>query len=107
MFNNFLLDGLDNQCLRREQSRDLTNQIIAVRPTRRSVPGRNGQRERRVWPVLRRYDQRRIAKWTNRFHATLESSSATQPQRRGLLQTLTVSNTGPQSLQKPTFNRNQ
>ena len=72
MFNNYLLDGMDNNAYG-ESNQGFDNQIIAA-PARldRPVPGGDQQRERGVRPLCRRHDQRGYrASGTNRFHTTL------------------------------------
>lgn len=109
MFNNFLLDGLDNNAYG-ESNQGFDNQIIAVPPD--SVA---------QWDVVTNNENAEYgrgsgatinvasASGTNRYHATLyEFIRNTDLNAAGFFKPTLVSNTGTaQPFVKPAFNRNQ
>src|ERR1700678_2112548 len=109
MFNNFLLDGIDNNAYG-ESNQGFDNQIIAIPPD--SVA---------QWNVVTNNENAEYgrssgatvnvasASGTNRFHGTLyEFIRNTDLNAAGYFKPTTVGNTGNViPFQKPTFNRNQ
>jgi hypothetical protein len=109
MFNNFLLDGMDNNAYG-ESNQGFDNQIIAVPPD--SVA---------QWNVVTNNENAEYgrssgatvnvasASGTNRFHATVyEFIRNTDLNAAGYFKPTTVGNTGNViPFEKPTFNRNQ
>ena len=109
MFNNFLLDGLDNNAYG-ESNQGFDNQIIAVPPdsvAQFQVVTNNESAEygRSSGATINVASQ----SGTNRFHATLyEFIRNTDLNAAGFFKPSTVSNTGSTvPFKKPTFNRNQ
>ena len=109
MFNNFLLDGLDNNAYG-ESNQGFDNQIIAVPPdsvAQFQVVTNNESAEygRSSGATINVASQ----SGTNRFHATAyEFIRNTALNAAGFFKPLTVSNTGTTvPFKKPTFNRNQ
>jgi hypothetical protein len=109
MFNNFLLDGMDNNAYG-ESNQGFDNQIIAIPPdsvAQFSVVTNNESAEygRSSGATINVAS----ASGTNAFHATLyEFLRNTDLNSAGYFKPLTVSNTGTSvPFQKPTFNRNQ
>ena len=109
MFNNFLLDGMDNNAYG-ESNQGFDNQIIAVPPdsvAQFQVVTNNESAEygRSSGATVNVASQ----SGTNRFHATVyEFIRNTDLNAAGFFKPLTVSNTGTTvPFQKPTFNRNQ
>jgi hypothetical protein len=109
MFNNFLLDGLDNNAYG-ESNQGFDNQIIAIPPdsvaqfqvvtdNESAEYGRSSGATVNVASLS----------GTNRFHATVyEFIRNTDLNAAGFFKPLTVSNTGATvPFVKPTFNRNQ
>ena len=109
MFNNFLLDGLDNNAYG-ESNQGFDNQIIAIPPdsvaqfqvvtdNESAEYGRSSGATINVASLS----------GTNRFHATVyEFIRNTDLNAAGFFKPLTVSNTGTTvPFVKPTFNRNQ
>ncbi len=109
MFNNFLLDGLDNNAYG-ESNQGFDNQIIAIPPdsvaqfqvvtdNESAEYGRSSGATVNVASLS----------GTNRFHATVyEFIRNTDLNAAGFFKPLTVSNTGTTvPFVKPTFNRNQ
>jgi hypothetical protein len=109
MFNNFLLDGMDNNAYG-ESNQGFDNQIIAIPPdsvAQFSVVTNNESAEygRSSGATINVAS----ASGTNKFHATVyEFLRNTALNAAGYFKPLTVSNTGTSvPFQKPTFNRNQ
>jgi hypothetical protein len=109
MFNDFLLDGMDNNAYG-ESNQGFDNQIIAVPPdsvAQFSVVTNNESAEygRSSGATVNVAS----ASGTNKVHATLyEFIRNTDLNAAGYFKPLTVSNTGTSTpFQKPTFNRNQ
>jgi Carboxypeptidase regulatory-like domain/TonB dependent receptor/TonB-dependent Receptor Plug Domain len=109
MFNNFLLDGLDNNAYG-ESNQGFDNQIIAVPPdsvAQFSVVTNNESAEygRSSGATINVASEG----GTNHFHATLyEFIRNTDLNAAGFFKPNVVSNTGSVTkFQKPTFNRNQ
>jgi Carboxypeptidase regulatory-like domain/TonB dependent receptor/TonB-dependent Receptor Plug Domain len=109
MFNNFLLDGLDNNAYG-ESNQGFDNQIIAVPPdsvAQFQVVTNNESAEygRSSGATINVASQ----SGTNRFHAAVyEFIRNTDLNAAGFFKPLTVSNTGATvPFKKPTFNRNQ
>lgn len=109
VFNNFLLDGMDNNAYG-ESNQGFDNQIIAVPPdsvAQFSVVTNNESAEfgRSSGATINTAS----ASGTNRFHGTLyEFIRNTDLNAAGFFKPTTVSNTGSSvPFQKPTFNRNQ
>jgi hypothetical protein len=109
MFNNFLLDGMDNNAYG-ESNQGFDNQIIAIPPdsvAQFSVVTNNESAEygRSSGATINVAS----ASGTNKFHATLyEFIRNTDLNAAGYFKPLVVSNTGTTvPFQKPTFNRNQ
>ena len=109
MFNNFLLDGLDNNAYG-ESNQGFDNQIIAVPPDSVAqfqvvTDNESAEYGRSSGATINVASQ----SGTNRFHATLyEFIRNTSLNAAGFFKPLTVSNTGSTvPFKKPTFNRNQ
>ena len=109
MFNNYLLDGMDNNAYG-ESNQGFDNQIIAIPPdsvAQFSVVTNNESAEygRSSGATVNVAS----ASGTNKFHTTLyEFIRNTDLNAAGYFKPLTVSNTGTSvPFQKPTFNRNQ
>jgi hypothetical protein len=109
MFNNFLLDGLDNNAYG-ESNQGFDNQIIAVPPDSVAqfqvvTDNESAEYGRSSGATINVASQ----SGTNRFHATLyEFIRNTDLNAAGFFKPLTVSNTGTTvPFKKPTFNRNQ
>ncbi len=109
MFNNFLLDGLDNNAYG-ESNQGFDNQIIAIPPdsvAQFQVVTNNESAEygRSSGATINVASQ----SGTNRFHGLLyEFIRNTDLNAAGFFKPLTVSNTGTTvPFKKPTFNRNQ
>jgi hypothetical protein len=109
MFNNYLLDGMDNNAYG-ESNQGFDNQIIAIPPdsvAQFSVVTNNESAEygRSSGATINVAS----ASGTNHLHATLyEFLRNTDLNAAGYFKPLTVSNTGTSvPFQKPTFNRNQ
>jgi hypothetical protein len=109
MFNNFLLDGLDNNAYG-ESNQGFDNQIIAVPPDSVAqfqvvTDNENAEYGRSSGATINVASQ----SGTNRFHATVyEFIRNTDLNAAGFFKPLTVSNTGATvPFEKPTFNRNQ
>jgi hypothetical protein len=109
MFNNFLLDGMDNNAYG-ESNQGFDNQIIAIPPdsvAQFSVVTNNESAEfgRSSGATINVAS----ASGGNKFHATVyEFIRNTDLNAAGYFKPLTVSNTGTTvPFQKPTFNRNQ
>ena len=109
MFNNFLLDGMDNNAYG-ESNQGFDNQIIAVPPdsvAQFQVVTNNESAEfgRSSGATINVASN----SGTNKFHATLyEFFRNTDLNAAGYFKPLTVSNTGVTTpFKKPTFNRNQ
>ncbi len=109
MFNNFLLDGIDNNAYG-ESNQGFDNQIIAVPPdsvAQFSVVTNNEDAEfgRSSGATVNTAS----ASGTNNYHATAyEFIRNTKLNAAGFFKPTTVSNTGSSvPFQKPTFNRNQ
>ncbi|GGG66254.1 TonB-dependent receptor [Edaphobacter dinghuensis] len=109
MFNNFLLDGMDNNAYG-ESNQGFDNQIIAIPPdsvAQFQVVTNNESAEygRSSGATINAAS----ASGTNRFHATLyEFIRNTDLNAAGYFKPTTVGNTGNViPFQKPTFNRNQ
>lgn len=109
MFNNFLLDGMDNNAYG-ESNQGFDNQIIAIAPdsvSQFNVVTNNESAEygRSSGATVNVAS----ASGTNRFHATAyEFLRNTDLNAAGFFKPLVVSNTGKTvPFQKPTFNRNQ
>src|ERR1700733_10232370 len=109
MFNNFLLDGLDNNAYG-ESNQGFDNQIIAVPPDSVAqfqvvTDNENAEYGRSSGATINVASQ----SGTNRFHATIyEFIRNTDLNAAGFFKPLTVSNTGATvPFKKPTFNRNQ
>lgn len=109
MFNNFLLDGMDNNAYG-ESNQGFDNQIIAIPPdsvAQFQVVTNNESAEygRSSGATINAAS----ASGTNRFHATLyEFIRNTDLNAAGYFKPRTVGNTGNViPFQKPTFNRNQ
>ncbi len=109
MFNNFLLDGMDNNAYG-ESNQGFDNQIIAIAPdsvSQFNVVTNNESAEygRSSGATVNVAS----ASGTNRFHATAyEFLRNTDLNAAGFFKPLLVSNTGTSvPFQKPTFNRNQ
>ena len=109
MFNNFLLDGLDNNAYG-ESNQGFDNQIIAVPPDSVAqfqvvTDNESAEYGRSSGATINVASQ----SGTNRFHATLyEFIRNTALNAPGFFKPLTVSNTGATvPFKKPTFNRNQ
>jgi hypothetical protein len=109
MFNNFLLDGLDNNAYG-ESNQGFDNQIIAVPPDSVAqfqvvTDNESAEYGRSSGATINVASQ----SGTNRFHATLyEFIRNTDLNAAGFFKPLTVSNTGATvPFRKPVFNRNQ
>jgi hypothetical protein len=109
MFNNFLLDGMDNNAYG-ESNQGFDNQIIAIPPdsvAQFSVVTNNESAEygRSSGATINVAS----ASGTNQYHATLyEFLRNTDLNAAGFFKPLVVSNTGTETpFKKPTFNRNQ
>jgi hypothetical protein len=109
MFNNFLLDGLDNNAYG-ESNQGFDNQIIAVPPDSVAqfqvvTDNESAEYGRSSGATINVASQ----SGTNRFHATMyEFIRNTDLNAAGFFKPLTVSNTGTTvPFKKPTFNRNQ
>jgi Carboxypeptidase regulatory-like domain/TonB-dependent Receptor Plug Domain/TonB dependent receptor len=109
MFNNFLLDGLDNNAYG-ESNQGFDNQIIAVPPDSVAqfqvvTDNESAEYGRSSGATINVASQ----SGTNHFHATLyEFIRNTDLNAAGFFKPLTVSNTGATvPFKKPTFNRNQ
>jgi hypothetical protein len=109
MFNNFLLDGLDNNAYG-ESNQGFDNQIIAVPPDSVAqfqvvTDNESAEYGRSSGATINVASQ----SGTNRFHATAyEFIRNTALNAAGFFKPLTVSNTGTTvPFRKPTFNRNQ
>jgi hypothetical protein len=109
MFNNYLLDGMDNNAYG-ESNQGFDNQIIAIAPdsvAQFSVVTNNESAEygRSSGATINVAS----ASGTNRYHATLyEFLRNTDLNAAGFFKPLLVSNAGISvPFQKPTFNRNQ
>jgi hypothetical protein len=109
MFNNFLLDGLDNNAYG-ESNQGFDNQIIAVPPDSVAqfqvvTDNESAEYGRSSGATVNVASQ----SGTNRFHGTLyEFIRNTDLNAAGFFKPLTVSNTGTTvPFRKPTFNRNQ
>src|SRR5271154_1435970 len=109
MFNNFLLDGLDNNAYG-ESNQGFDNQIIAVPPDSVAqfqvvTNNENAEYGRSSGATVNVASQ----SGTNKFHATVyEFIRNTDLNAAGFFKPLTVSNTGTTvPFRKPTFNRNQ
>ena len=109
MFNNFLLDGLDNNAYG-ESNQGFDNQIIAVPPDSVAqfqvvTDNESAEYGRSSGATINVASQ----SGTNRFHATAyEFIRNTDLNAAGFFKPLTVSNTGTTvPFRKPTFNRNQ
>jgi hypothetical protein len=109
MFNNFLLDGMDNNAYG-ESNQGFDNQIIAVPPdsvAQFSVVTNNESAEfgRSSGATVNVATQ----SGTNKFHGTVyEFIRNTDLNAAGFFKPLTVSNTGTTTpFKKPVFNRNQ
>src|ERR1700678_1086994 len=109
MFNNFLLDGLDNNAYG-ESNQGFDNQIIAIPPDSVAqfqvvTDNESAEYGRSSGATVNVASQ----SGTNRFHATVyEFIRNTDLNAAGFFKPLTVSNTGTTvPFQKPTFNRNQ
>ena len=109
MFNNFLLDGLDNNAYG-ESNQGFDNQIIAVPPDSVAqfqvvTDNESAEYGRSSGATINVASQ----SGTNRFHATVyEFIRNTDLNAAGFFKPLTVSNTGATvPFKKPTFNRNQ
>src|SRR5271154_4234044 len=109
MFNNFLLDGLDNNAYG-ESNQGFDNQIIAVPPDSISqfqvvTDNESAEYGRSSGATVNVASQ----SGSNRFHATVyEFIRNTDLNAAGFFKPLTVSNTGSTvPFKKPTFNRNQ
>jgi Carboxypeptidase regulatory-like domain/TonB dependent receptor/TonB-dependent Receptor Plug Domain len=109
MFNNFLLDGLDNNAYG-ESNQGFDNQIIAVPPDSVAqfqvvTDNESAEYGRSSGATINVASQ----SGTNRFHATIyEFIRNTDLNAAGFFKPLTVSNTGATvPFRKPVFNRNQ
>ena len=109
MFNNFLLDGLDNNAYG-ESNQGFDNQIIAVPPDSVAqfqvvTDNESAEYGRSSGATINVASQ----SGTNRFHGTAyEFIRNTVLNAPGFFKPLTVSNTGTTvPFKKPTFNRNQ
>jgi Carboxypeptidase regulatory-like domain/TonB-dependent Receptor Plug Domain len=109
MFNNFLLDGLDNNAYG-ESNQGFDNQIIAVPPDSVAqfqvvTDNESAEYGRSSGATINVASQ----SGSNRFHATAyEFIRNTDLNAAGFFKPLTVSNTGTTvPFKKPTFNRNQ
>jgi Carboxypeptidase regulatory-like domain/TonB dependent receptor/TonB-dependent Receptor Plug Domain len=109
MFNNFLLDGLDNNAYG-ESNQGFDNQIIAVPPDSVAqfqvvTDNESAEYGRSSGATINVASQ----SGTNRFHGTVyEFIRNTDLNAAGFFKPLTVSNTGATvPFRKPTFNRNQ
>jgi carboxypeptidase family protein/TonB-dependent receptor-like protein len=109
MFNNFLLDGLDNNAYG-ESNQGFDNQIIAVPPDSVAqfqvvTDNESAEYGRSSGATINVASQ----SGTNRFHAAAyEFIRNTDLNAAGFFKPLTVSNTGATvPFKKPTFNRNQ
>ncbi len=109
MFNNFLLDGLDNNAYG-ESNQGFDNQIIAVPPDSVAqfqvvTDNESAEYGRSSGATINVASQ----SGTNHFHATLyEFIRNTDLNAAGFFKPLIVSNTGTTvPFRKPTFNRNQ
>jgi hypothetical protein len=109
MFNNFLLDGLDNNAYG-ESNQGFDNQIIAVPPDSVAqfqvvTDNESAEYGRSSGATINVASQ----SGTNRFHGALyEFIRNTDLNAAGFFKPLTVSNTGTTvPFKKPTFNRNQ
>jgi hypothetical protein len=109
MFNNFLLDGLDNNAYG-ESNQGFDNQIIAVPPDSVAqfqvvTDNESAEYGRSSGATINVASQ----SGTNRFHATAyEFIRNTDLNAAGFFKPLIVSNTGATvPFRKPTFNRNQ
>jgi len=109
MFNNFLLDGLDNNAYG-ESNQGFDNQIIAVPPDSVAqfqvvTDNESAEYGRSSGATINVASQ----SGTNRFHATIyEFIRNTDLNAAGFFKPLTVGSTGITTpFKKPTFNRNQ
>jgi len=109
MFNNFLLDGMDNNAYG-ESNQGFDNQIIAVPPDSVAqfqvvTDNESAEYGRSSGATINVASQ----SGTNHFHATVyEFIRNTDLNAAGFFKPLTVSNTGATvPFKKPTFNRNQ
>jgi hypothetical protein len=109
MFNNFLLDGLDNNAYG-ESNQGFDNQIIAVPPDSVAqfqvvTDNESAEYGRSSGATINVASQ----SGSNRFHATVyEFIRNTDLNAAGFFKPLTVSNTGATvPFRKPVFNRNQ
>jgi hypothetical protein len=109
MFNNFLLDGLDNNAYG-ESNQGFDNQIIAVPPDSVAqfqvvTDNESAEYGRSSGATINVASQ----SGTNKFHATLyEFIRNTSLNAAGFFKPLTVGSTGITTpFKKPTFNRNQ
>ena len=109
MFNNFLLDGLDNNAYG-ESNQGFDNQIIAVPPDSVAqfqvvTDNESAEYGRSSGATVNVASQ----SGTNKFHATVyEFIRNTDLNAAGFFKPLTVSNTGATvPFRKPVFNRNQ
>jgi hypothetical protein len=109
MFNNFLLDGLDNNAYG-ESNQGFDNQIIAVPPDSVAqfqvvTDNESAEYGRSSGATINVASQ----SGTNRFHATVyEFIRNTSLNAAGFFKPLTVGSTGITTpFKKPTFNRNQ
>jgi hypothetical protein len=109
MFNNFLLDGLDNNAYG-ESNQGFDNQIIAVPPDSVAqfqvvTDNESAEYGRSSGATINVASQ----SGTNRFHGTIyEFIRNTDLNAAGFFKPLTVSNTGTTvPFRKPVFNRNQ
>ena len=109
MFNNFLLDGMDNNAYG-ESNQGFDNQIISV-PARLRCPIQRGhqQRERGVRPRLGRNRQRGIAirRQSDSMPRLYEFLRNTDLNAAGFFKPTTIGTNGPVPFEKPTSNRNQ
>jgi len=108
MFNNFLLDGMDNNAYG-ESNQGFDNQIIAIPPDSVSqfqivTNNENAEYGRSSGATINVASQ----SGTNDFHATLyEFIRNTDLNAAGFFKPTLTGATGPIAFQKPTFNRNQ
>ncbi len=108
MFNNFLLDGMDNNAYG-ESNQGFDNQIIAIPPDSVSqwqivTNNSNAEYGRSSGATINVASQA----GTNNFHATLyEFIRNTDLNAAGYFKPTLTGTLGPVPFQKPTFNRNQ
>jgi hypothetical protein len=108
MFNNFLLDGMDNNAYG-ESNQGFDNQIIAIPPDSVSqwqivTNNENAEYGRSSGATINVASQ----SGTNDFHATLyEFIRNTDLNAAGFFKPTLTGTLGPVPFQKPTFNRNQ